>query len=272
MGQENAPPVPVVNASLLLSAFGYWPTFHDGEVHRALLDRGASDERPSVTLVIHAVDTDNTVDEKGYYRVRTSVLVALRFDDVRESDLRDLGSQNVLSSLLIVGVEERGVVINDALGEAGALGARPSGVVFILASVRGAHGAVGEAGGRAPWAPRGDHGAGAKARARAVCTLEAPGDVRSTAQRATGGLARRLSAHTLAINGCPQAMIAHENRRTSLPHGGAIALIRMRLAHRFDSSPAPSNGHYVSCSDSHRQNADGASTRMPRNGSRINRS
>jgi hypothetical protein len=66
MDQENAPPVPVVNASLLLSAFGYWPSFHDGEVHRALLDRGGSGEPPSVTLVIHAFDTDNTVDEKGY--------------------------------------------------------------------------------------------------------------------------------------------------------------------------------------------------------------
>ena len=99
MDQENAPLVPVVDASLLLSAFGYWPTFHDGEVHRALLDRGGSCEPPSVTLVIHAFDTDNTVDEKGYYRVTTSVLATLRIDDVRESELRDLGSQNVLSSL-----------------------------------------------------------------------------------------------------------------------------------------------------------------------------
>ena len=52
-----------------------------------------------MTLVIHAFDTDNTVHEKGYYRVKTSVLVTLQFDDVRESELRDLGSQNVLSSL-----------------------------------------------------------------------------------------------------------------------------------------------------------------------------
>jgi hypothetical protein len=99
MDQENTPPVPVVNASLLLSAFGYWPTFHDGEVHRALLDRGGSGEPPSVTVVMHAFDTDRTVDEQGYYHVKTSVLVTLRFDDVRESELRDLGSQNVLSSL-----------------------------------------------------------------------------------------------------------------------------------------------------------------------------
>lgn len=102
MDQENAPPVPIVNASLLLSAFGYWPTFHDGEVHRALLDRGGSGglrRAPSITLVMHAFDTDNTVDEKGYYRVTTSVLVTLRFNDVRESELCHLGSQNVLSSL-----------------------------------------------------------------------------------------------------------------------------------------------------------------------------
>jgi len=35
----------------------------------------------------------------GYYRVTTSVLMTLRLGDVRESELRDLGSQNVLSSL-----------------------------------------------------------------------------------------------------------------------------------------------------------------------------
>jgi hypothetical protein len=99
MDHKNSPPVPVGNAAPLLSAFGYWPSFHDAEVHRALLDRGGSGERPSVTLVVHAFDTDDTVDEKGYYRVTTSVQVTLRFCDVRESELRDLGSQNVLSSL-----------------------------------------------------------------------------------------------------------------------------------------------------------------------------
>ena len=98
MDQENAPPIPVVNASLLLSAFGYWPTFHDGEVHRALLDRGGSGEPPSVTLVIMP-STQTTPSTRRVYRVTTSVLVTLRFDDVRESELRDLGSQNVLSSL-----------------------------------------------------------------------------------------------------------------------------------------------------------------------------
>jgi hypothetical protein len=99
MDQENAPPVPVVNASLLLSAFGYWPSFHDGEVHRALLDRGGSGEPPSVTLVIHAFDTDNTVDEKGYYRVTTSVLWCHRQRALPEADAQFLRKARVIHCL-----------------------------------------------------------------------------------------------------------------------------------------------------------------------------
>jgi hypothetical protein len=99
MNTRQVAPVPVVNAEALVSAFGYWPSFHDAEVHRAGLDRGGSGERPSITLVVHAFDTSNDVDEKGYYRVITSVLATLRFEDVRASELRDLGPQNVLSSL-----------------------------------------------------------------------------------------------------------------------------------------------------------------------------
>jgi hypothetical protein len=109
MNNTTAPPVPVSNAAPLLTAFGYWPSFHDAEVHRALLDRGGSGERPSVTLVIHAFDTDGSVDEKGYYRVRTSVLLTMKSCDVEESELRDLGSQNVLSSL-VLGLDPSGLV------------------------------------------------------------------------------------------------------------------------------------------------------------------
>ena len=99
MNRHEGPPVPVGNAVALLSAFGYWPSFHDAEVHRAVLDRGGPDERPSVTLVVHAFDTSDEIDEKGYYRVVTSVMATLRLDDVRQSELRDIGPQNVLSSL-----------------------------------------------------------------------------------------------------------------------------------------------------------------------------
>jgi hypothetical protein len=92
-------PAGIVNPEAVLSVFGFWPSFHDAEVHRAVLDRGGNGECPSVTLAVHAFSTDDTVDEKGYYRITTSVLVTLKFVNVSESELRDLGSQNVLSSL-----------------------------------------------------------------------------------------------------------------------------------------------------------------------------
>lgn len=96
----NSPPVPVLHADRLLSAFGYWPSFHDAEVHRVELDRGIRPSLPSLTLVIHTFDTDGTVDDKGY-RIRTSVLVTLRFEAVDDLELRDFGLQNVLSALVL---------------------------------------------------------------------------------------------------------------------------------------------------------------------------
>jgi immunity protein 50 of polymorphic toxin system len=100
MKRHQVAPVPIGNARGPLSAFGYWPSFHDAEVHRVELNRGAAGEHPSITLVVHVFDMSNEVDENGQYRVVTSVLTTLRFDDVRESELLDLGPQNVLSSLV----------------------------------------------------------------------------------------------------------------------------------------------------------------------------
>ena len=84
---------------VVVDYYGAWPSFHDAEVYRVTLDRGSVDERPSITLVVHAFASDGSVDEKGYYRIVTSVLVTLKCHDVSASELRDLGPQNVLSSL-----------------------------------------------------------------------------------------------------------------------------------------------------------------------------
>ena len=99
MDKVNEAPTGIANAEAVVSAFGSWPSFHDAEVHRATLDRGSGDERPSITLVVHAFASDGAVDEKGYCRVVTSVLVTLKCRDVSASELRDLGPQNVVSSL-----------------------------------------------------------------------------------------------------------------------------------------------------------------------------
>ena len=109
MDNVREAPNGVANAEAVVSLFGFWPSFHDAEVHRATLDRGRGDERPSITIVVHAFASDGSVDEKGYYRVVTSVLVTLKCRDVSASDLRDLGPQNVLSSLDFESTDKGGI-------------------------------------------------------------------------------------------------------------------------------------------------------------------
>lgn len=92
-------PIGILNPETVVSAFGLWPSFHDAEVHRVVMDSGGPDERPSSTLVVHAFASDGSVDEKGYYRIVTSVLVTMKCLDVSIYELRDFGRQNVLSSL-----------------------------------------------------------------------------------------------------------------------------------------------------------------------------
>ena len=99
MYSADTPPTGVVNSEALLSAFGFWPSFHDAEVHSAILDRGNAQEPPSITLVVYAFSCDREVDENGFFRIATSVLVTLKCSDVRESELVDLGHQNVISSM-----------------------------------------------------------------------------------------------------------------------------------------------------------------------------
>ena len=95
----DLPPVPVLHAERLIEAFGYWHSFHDAEIHRAVLDRGAPGERPSVTLLVNVYDSSGAVDERGYYDVRVNVMVTLRFTDVADLELSDLGVQNVINEL-----------------------------------------------------------------------------------------------------------------------------------------------------------------------------
>jgi hypothetical protein len=99
----DQPPVPVLHAERLHEAFGYWHSFHDAEVHRAVLDRGGPDERPSVTLVVNVYDGSGTVDERGYYVIGVNVTATLKFTDVADLKLSDLGAQNVINELRLEG-------------------------------------------------------------------------------------------------------------------------------------------------------------------------
>lgn len=90
----------IENAESLEFVFGRWPSFHDAEVLRVVLDRSGEDG-PTLEAAIHVFEMTSEVDSGGYYILRHHTEVILRFTDVALSRLQWFNQQNVLSSLEI---------------------------------------------------------------------------------------------------------------------------------------------------------------------------
>jgi hypothetical protein len=90
----------VENAALLESIFGRWPSFHDAEVLRVVLDR-SGDDGPTLEATIHVFEMTSDVDAKGFYVLKNHTEVTLRFTSVGLKRLQWFNHQNVLSSFEI---------------------------------------------------------------------------------------------------------------------------------------------------------------------------
>jgi immunity protein 50 of polymorphic toxin system len=66
------------NSALLESIFGRWPSFHDAEVLRVVLDR-SGDEGPTLEAAIHVFEMTPDVDPKGYYVLKNHTEVTSAF-------------------------------------------------------------------------------------------------------------------------------------------------------------------------------------------------
>jgi hypothetical protein len=93
----------LVNHQVVLDAFGQWPSFHDGEVHRVVLDRtrrtpGGS-YYPSLELYVRGWILTSEITEAGYYKQEHDSVVHFLFEEVSELELDGLNHQNVLSAL-----------------------------------------------------------------------------------------------------------------------------------------------------------------------------
>lgn len=96
--------VKIENAESLEFVFGRWPSFHDAEVLRVVLDRSGEDG-PTLEAAIHVFEMTSEVDSRGYYVLRHHTEVVLRFTGVVLSRLQWFNHQNVLSSLEISELE-----------------------------------------------------------------------------------------------------------------------------------------------------------------------
>ncbi len=99
----------IKNGNLLTDIFGQWPSFHDAEVLKVILDRAPSRQfcGPTLEAHIHVFEMTSEIDEEGFYKLTKHTLVQLAFLEVYELSLTDFNHQNVLLALGIVDISDR---------------------------------------------------------------------------------------------------------------------------------------------------------------------
>ena len=89
----------VEHSDRLVRIFGRWPSFHDAEVLRVILDRTGS--VPTLEVQIHVFEMTSELDRAGHYLNRNDTLVTLRFLNVVLEELGGFNEQNVLFEMSI---------------------------------------------------------------------------------------------------------------------------------------------------------------------------
>ena len=134
----------VGNAAALTDIFGRWPSFHDGEVHRVVLDAdGAGGRSPSVEMQVYVFEIKSEVVD-GRYVLANRALVTFRFYGVDNLELKDLYFQNVLWDLHIQDISDRGlenlkveVKLASTLGLGGGFLCESAEIIYVRPFVEG---------------------------------------------------------------------------------------------------------------------------------------
>lgn len=90
----------------VVSALGYWPSFHDAEVLSFTLERGARpEEKRSVARIsVHVRQYEPRHEGTAEFEMALvqNVVVTLCFEDVEAIEVEDFNFQNVINSLQIL--------------------------------------------------------------------------------------------------------------------------------------------------------------------------
>jgi hypothetical protein len=138
----------ISNYEAVLKAFGQWPSFHDGEVHRVVLDRTrrltSGSHYPSIELEVRGWIMTDEVTDAGYYKQEHDSVVHFLFEEVSELELDGLNHQNVLSSLDFEAVKDAqsgsvflSVELSHCYGLSGSFKALRASVVSVAPYARG---------------------------------------------------------------------------------------------------------------------------------------
>ena len=86
----------IAGAQDLYDWFGYWPSFHDGEVIEMQLCRSSFS-----SIKIHTWETTKEVDAQGYNVMTKHVVVEFLFKGISSLSLSGFNDQNVLFGLAL---------------------------------------------------------------------------------------------------------------------------------------------------------------------------
>lgn len=100
---ENLAISRITNFDVIRQHFGYWPSFHDAEITRVTFEANPG-YHASVTFLIVAFETTNSVDEKGYYKLAKHCTIELQFVGIREMEFDYFSHQNVIHDLIFENV------------------------------------------------------------------------------------------------------------------------------------------------------------------------
>lgn len=103
---ERFDPSPhIKNSYKITDIFGYWPAFHDAEIHELRLTVAggepwdAGSESPVMEMLIHVFEMTGDVTPEGFFRLAKHTLVRLRFGKVEGIQLSDFWYQNCIFEL-----------------------------------------------------------------------------------------------------------------------------------------------------------------------------
>ena len=98
----------IPGADDLIKVFGRWPSFHDAEVVRFLLERAdPSGAGPNIAADVHVFEMTDQVGADGTYPLTNHTLVSFRFTGVDQIALDGFNNQNVLWDLAIADIGDR---------------------------------------------------------------------------------------------------------------------------------------------------------------------
>jgi Immunity protein 50 len=94
----------------VIAVFGQWPSFHDGEVHRIVLDRMtrtfSGSFNSTLELHVRCWTTNPILTGDFQLQLEHDSVVRFLFEDLFDLEIEGFGQQNVLSSLNFSTVED----------------------------------------------------------------------------------------------------------------------------------------------------------------------